>query len=117
MNKPIFTATHIVKRFGPTIALNDVDISVYPGEIRGFIGENGSGKSTMSQIMTGIYFRNSGSMVFKEEPWEPKSMMDALSRGIGIAVQENGTISGCSVAENIFLSELEQFSGIHYFET
>lgn len=116
MNKPIFTATHIVKRFGPTIALNDVDISVYPGEIRGFIGENGSGKSTMSQIMTGIYFRNSGSMVFKEEPWEPKSMMDALSRGIGIAVQENGTISGCSVAENIFLCELEQFSGIHYFE-
>ncbi len=117
MNKPIFTATHIVKRFGPTIALNDVDISVYPGEIRGFIGENGSGKSTMSQIMTGIYFRNSGSMVFKEEPWEPKSMMDALSRGIGIAVQENGTISGCSVAENIFLCELDQFSGIHYFET
>lgn len=117
MNKPIFTATHIVKRFGPTIALNDVDIAVYPGEIRGFIGENGSGKSTMSQIMTGIYFRNSGSMVFKDQPWEPKSMMDALSRGIGIAVQENGTISGCSVAENIFLCELEQFSGIHYFET
>lgn len=117
MNKPIFTATHIVKRFGPTIALNDVDIAVYPGEIRGFIGENGSGKSTMSQIMTGIYFRNSGSMVFKGEPWEPKSMMDALNRGIGIAVQENGTISGCSVAENIFLCELDQFSGIHYFET
>ncbi len=116
MKKPIFTATHIVKTFGPTIALNDVDIEVYPGEIRGFIGENGSGKSTMSQIMTGIYFRNSGSMYFHDEAWEPKSMLDALERGIGIAVQENGTISGNSVAENIFLGELDKFSGVNYFE-
>ena len=116
MKEPIFKATHIVKTFGPTIALNDVDITVYPGEIRGFIGENGSGKSTMSQIMTGIYTRNSGTMVFKDEEWEPKSMMDALNRGIGIAVQENGTISGDSVAENIFLCELDKFSGVNYFE-
>ena len=47
MKEPIFKASHIVKQFGPTIALNDVDIEIYPGEIRGFIGENGSGKSTM----------------------------------------------------------------------
>ena len=52
MKEPICKATHIVKQFGPTIALNDVDIAIYPGEIRGFIGENGSGKSTMSAIMT-----------------------------------------------------------------
>ena len=114
--KPIFSATHIVKRFGPTIALNDVDINIYPHEIRGFIGENGSGKSTMSQIMTGIYFKNSGSMTFKNQEWNPKSMMDALNNGIGIAVQENGTISGISVAENIFLCELDQFSGVNFFE-
>ncbi len=114
--KPIFSATHIVKRFGPTIALNDVDINIYPHEIRGFIGENGSGKSTMSQIMTGIYFKNSGTMTFKGQEWNPKSMMDALNNGIGIAVQENGTISGISVAENIFLCELDQFSGVNFFE-
>ena len=112
----IFTATHIVKTFGPTIALNDVDISIYPGEIRGFIGENGSGKSTMSQIMTGIYFKNSGTMTFKGELWEPKSMMDAMQRGIGIAVQENGTISGDSVSDNMFLCELDKFSGVNFFE-
>ena len=34
MKEPIFKATHIVKQFGPTIALNDVDIAIYPGEIR-----------------------------------------------------------------------------------
>lgn len=116
MKEPIFRATHIVKQFGPTIALNDVDIEIFPGEIRGFIGENGSGKSTMSAIMTGIYEKTSGSMEFHGKPWEPTSMIDALSGGIGIIVQENGTIAEVSVAENIFLGELKQFSGVNYFE-
>ena len=117
MKEPIFKATHIVKQFGPTIALNDVDIEIYPGEIRGFIGENGSGKSTMSAIMTGIHEKNSGSMEYKGKPWEPKSMIEALNGGIGIVVQENGTIANISVAENIYLGELNQFSGRNFFET
>ena len=116
MKEPIFKATHIVKQFGPTIALNDVDIEIYPGEIRGFIGENGSGKSTMSAIMTGIYERTSGTMEFHGKPWEPKSMIEALNGGIGIIVQENGTIGNISVAENIYLGELNQFSGRNFFE-
>ena len=116
MKEPIFKATHIVKQFGPTIALNDVDIEIYPGEIRGFIGENGSGKSTMSAIMTGIYERTSGTMEFHGKPWEPKSMIEALNGVIGIIVQENGTIGNISVAENIYLGELDQFSGRNYFE-
>ena len=116
MKEPIFKATHIVKQFGPTIALNDVDIAIYPGEIRGFIGENGSGKSTMSAIMTGIYEATSGSMEYHGKEWKPSSMVEALAGGIGIIVQENGTIDKISVAENIFLGELGNFSGEHYFE-
>ena len=117
MKEPIFKATHIVKQFGPTIALNDVDIEIYPGEIRGFIGENGSGKSTMSAIMTGIHEKTSGSMEYHGKPWEPKSMVEALKGGIGIIVQENGTIAPISVAENIYLGELDSFSGRNFFET
>ena len=117
MKQPIFKASHIVKQFGPTIALNDVDIEIYAGEIRGFIGENGSGKSTMSALMTGIYQKTSGTMEYHGQPWEPSSMVEALNGGIGIIVQENGTISEVSVAENIFLGELKQFSGVNYFES
>ena len=115
MKEPIFKATHIVKQFGPTIALNDIDIAIYPGEIRGFIGENGSGKSTMSAIMTGIYEATSGTMEYHGKPWKPASIVDALKGGIGIIVQENGTIAPISVAENIYLGELNNFSGEHYF--
>ena len=117
MKEPIFKASHIVKQYGPTIALNDVDIEIYPGEIRGFIGENGSGKSTMSALMTGIHQKTSGTMEYHGKPWEPASMVEALNGGIGIIVQENGTISEVSVAENIFLGELGQFSGVNYFES
>ena len=117
MKQPIFKASHIVKQFGPTIALNDVDIEIYAGEIRGFIGENGSGKSTMSALMTGIHQKTSGTMWYHDEVWEPGSMIEALNGGIGIIVQENGTISEISVAENIFLGELKQFAGVNYFES
>ena len=68
MAEPIFKASHIVKQFGPTIALNDVSIEIYPGEIRGFIGENGSGKSTMSAIRTGIYQATSGQREYHGKP-------------------------------------------------
>ena len=117
MKQPIFKASHIVKQFGPTIALNDVDIEIYAGEIRGFIGENGSGKSTMSALMTGIHQKTSGTMWYHGEVWEPGSMIEALNGGIGIIVQENGTISEISVAENIFLGELRQFAGVNFFES
>lgn len=117
MKQPIFKASHIVKQFGSTIALNDVDIEIYAGEIRGFIGENGSGKSTMSALMTGIHQKTSGTMWYHGKVWEPSSMIEALNGGIGIIVQENGTISEISVAENIFLGELKQFAGVNYFES
>ena len=48
-------------------------------------------------------------MIFRGKPWNPKSMIDALQNGVGMIVQESGTISGVSVAENIFLAELDQF--------
>ncbi len=114
--EPIFTSSNITKKFGQTIALNNVDIAIYPGEIRGFIGENGSGKSTMGALMTGIHDVTSGSMHYHGKQWNPASMIDALNHGIGIIVQENGTIPQISVAENMFLGDLRNFSGVHFFE-
>lgn len=109
MSEPILEMKNISKRFGSVVALDDVSLTVFPGEIRGLIGENGSGKSTISSIAAGMQKANSGQMVFKKNIWEPESMLDALSKGIGMVVQESGTIAGISVAENIFLGELNQF--------
>ena len=109
MKEPLLILKGINKRFGSTVALNNVDMEVYPGEIRGLIGENGSGKSTISSIAAGMQKADSGEMIFRGKVWEPQSMIDALQKGIGMIVQESGTIAGVSVAENIFLAELDQF--------
>ena len=111
MAQPILEMKGIHKRFGSTIALDNVDLTVYPGEIRGLIGENGSGKSTISSIAAGMQKADKGEMLYHGEAWNPGSMIEALSDGIGMIVQESGTIQGISVAENLFLGETKQFHG------
>lgn len=109
MKTPILEMKHIRKTFASTVALGDVSFDVYPGEIRGLIGENGSGKSTISSIAAGMQKADSGEMLYHGKPWEPSSMIDALNAGIGMIVQESGTIQGISVAENLFLGEIDRF--------
>lgn len=109
MKNAIVVIENLTKCFGVTVALNDVSISAYPGEVLGLIGENGSGKSTITSIYSGMQKPNSGKMFFKGEPWNPASMNDALAKGVGMVVQESGTIAGISVAENIFLGEMDRF--------
>lgn len=109
MSEPILEMKGISKNFGSVTALKNVNLEVYPGEIRGLIGENGSGKSTISSIAAGMQKASGGEMLFKHKQWEPISMINALKNGIGMVVQESGTIAGVTVAENIFLAELSQF--------
>ena len=111
MKTPILEMKHIRKTFASTVALGDVDLNIYPGEIRGLIGENGSGKSTISSIAAGMQKADSGEMLYHGKTWTPGSMIEALSGGIGMIVQESGTIQGVSVAENMFLGETKQFPG------
>ena len=55
MAEPILEMRSISKRFGTTQALDDVSLSLYPGEIHALLGENGAGKSTLIKVMTGIH--------------------------------------------------------------
>ena len=111
MAEPILEMKGISKHFGSTVALDNVDLTVYPSEIRGLIGENGSGKSTISSIAAGMQKADKGEMLYHGKTWTPGSMIEALSGGIGMIVQESGTIAGISVAENLFLGETKQFRG------
>lgn len=110
MNKEvIIEVKKMDKHFGSVVALNQVDIQIRRGEIQGLIGENGSGKSTVTSIVAGMQKPTSGSMFYKGQEWNPNTMLEALERGIGMIVQESGTVPGITVAENIFLGETAQF--------
>ena len=101
---------NMCKNFGPTKALKNVDMKFYRGEIRGLIGENGSGKSTVTSIIAGMQHATSGEMFYKGKPWKPMSMVDAQRHGISMVLQEANTIPGCTVAENLFAGRFEECS-------
>jgi ribose transport system ATP-binding protein len=105
----LLTCEHIYKSFGPTKALVDMELHVSRGEIRGLIGENGSGKSTLSSIIAGAQKFDSGKMVLRGEEYSPIDMVDAQNKGIGMVVQEMGTISNISVAANILIGKEKRF--------
>ena len=113
--EPIIEVRHMVKNFGPTRALRDVDVKFYRGEIRGLVGENGSGKSTITSIVAGMQKATSGEMFYKGEPWNPASMVDAQLHGISMVLQEANTIPNCTIAENIFAGRFNEFAKANSF--
>lgn len=106
---PIIETRALCKSFGPTVALDHVDLSVFPGRITGLIGENGSGKSTITSIMAGMQPATSGELYLHGDPYKPQSMIDGAAHGIGMIVQEAGTVSGLTIAQNIFLGSEGRF--------
>ncbi len=108
-NEIIAEIKNISKNFGVTVALNQVNMQIRRGEICGLIGENGSGKSTVMSILSGMQNATSGEMFYKGKIWKPSNALEAARNGIGIIVQEIGTIPTISVAENIFLGNYDRF--------
>ena len=109
-NEVIFRAEHMYKSFGVTKAVVDFSMELKRGEIHGLIGENGSGKSTFSSMVAGLYKGDSGDMFMMGEPYAPDSTGDAAAHHIALVVQEIGTIGPISVAANIFLNKENQFA-------
>ncbi len=93
----------IDKSFPGVKALSGAALNVYAGRVMALVGENGAGKSTMMKVLTGIYQRDAGSLLWlgKETTFSgPKASQEA---GIGIIHQELNLIPQLTIAENIFL--------------
>ena len=100
------------KSFGATKAVQNVSMELHKGQVLALIGENGSGKSTLMSLVSGSQKADTGIMTYLGEEYIPRSLIDASNRHICILIQETGTISGLSVAENIFLGHEDQF--VHF---
>lgn len=111
MNKEkIIEVKELCKNFGPTKALKNVNLTFYRGEIRGLVGENGSGKSTVTSIIAGMQKATCGEMFYKGKSWNPHSMVQSQGEGISMILQEANFIPGVSVAQNIFAGREKMFS-------
>ncbi|MFK7803381.1 MAG: sugar ABC transporter ATP-binding protein, partial [Anaerolineae bacterium] len=114
MSKPVLTIEHISKSFGPTQALSDVSLELYPGEVHALLGENGAGKSTLIKILTGIYQADTGRIIFNGSPISIKNAFDAQAHGIGAIHQEPMIFPDLNVAENIFISHRNRGSIVNW---
>ncbi|MBT9177021.1 MAG: Galactose/methyl galactoside import ATP-binding protein MglA [Firmicutes bacterium] len=101
--QPILEMRHISKRFPGVLASDNVNISLFPGEILAIIGENGAGKSTLMNILFGLYQPDEGQIFIKGEPVKILNPNQAIAHGIGMVHQHFMLVSPFTVAENIVL--------------
>ncbi|MFE5034424.1 sugar ABC transporter ATP-binding protein [Streptomyces sp. NPDC056683] len=101
---PVVEATGIVKRFGPTVALNGARITIRPGETHALVGRNGAGKSTLVSVLTGLHGPDEGTVTFGGDPAPRLSDRDAWRRRVACVYQKLTIIPTLTVAENLFLN-------------
>lgn len=93
----------ITKTFGPTVANDKVRLDIYRGEILALLGENGSGKTTLMNILSGIYYPDSGQVLVDGREVAIRSPKDAYALGIGMIHQHFKLVDVLTAAENIIL--------------
>jgi len=93
----------VTKRFGGTVALDSVDISVRAGTVHAFVGENGAGKSTAGKILAGVLTPDAGRLLLHGAETAFRSPRAALDRGITMVAQELSLVPSRSVIDNVFL--------------
>ena len=100
---PGISLEHITKRFGAARALDDVSLELAPGERVGLVGENGAGKSSLMNVLYGLYQPDEGAVRFDGAAVVLKSPREALKRGVGMVQQHFTLVPTLSVAENVVL--------------
>jgi len=99
------------KSFPGVIALDEIDLEIYKGEVHALVGENGAGKSTLIKLVVGAYKKDSGEVYFDNQKVEFASPAQAFQSGLSVIYQENSLIPQLTVLQNIFLG-VEQFTSL-----
>ena len=101
----ILKVENVTKRYPGVIALDNVSFEIEPGEIRGLIGENGAGKSTIIKSIAGAIQFDEGKIILDGKEYTSMDPTTANNSGISVIYQEFNLIPSMTVAENIFLGE------------
>lgn len=97
------TMKGIHKSFPGVHALKGVNLEIRKGEVHALMGENGAGKSTLMKVLTGIYARDEGEIVYEGKTVEFQTPREAQDAGIAIVHQEINMMGQLTVAQNIFI--------------
>jgi len=107
----ILKINKVSKVFPGVKALDEVSLDVFRGTIHGIVGENGAGKSTLMKILSGVYEKDSGEIIFDGNKIEKITPVQSMNMGLSIIYQELNLINTMSVGENIFLGRFGETGG------
>ena len=108
----ILSVRGVTKSFPGVRALDNVSLEIRRGVVHGIVGENGAGKSTLMKILSGVYSKDSGTILFEGETIEHTTPVQSLRRGLSIIYQEFNLVNTMSVGENIFLGRFREMRGM-----
>jgi len=91
-------AQHLAKRYGTTVAVDEVSFFVQPGRVTGFLGPNGAGKSTTMRMILGLDSPSSGSVLVNGKPY--RELNDPL-RSVGALLDAKAIVGGRSAANHL----------------
>jgi len=101
MTEPVLSLDHISKRFGETVANDDISISLGRGEVLALLGENGAGKTTLMNILFGHYTPDAGSVTVEGRDLPLGRPRHAIAAGVGMVHQHFTLAPNLSVLENV----------------
>ena len=103
-NQPaLIDVQSISKFFGSVIALKDISMICYPGEVMCLLGDNGAGKSTLIKTLSGVHKPDEGKILLDGEEVVFDSPREALDRGIATVYQDLATVPLMSITRNFFM--------------
>lgn len=107
----LLTMENMCKRFGNTIALDNVDFKLKKGSIHALMGENGAGKSTLMKCLFGVYLEDKGTVKLNDKVINFTSPKQALDNGVAMVHQELNQVLKQTVLENIWLGKYKSKYG------
>lgn len=105
MTEPFLSLRGVSKTFAGIKALDNIDFDIYPGEVHCLAGENGSGKSTMIKVISGVYEPDAGGeIVMDGTSYAKLTPIEAINNGVQVIYQDFSVFPNLSVAENLALT-------------
>lgn len=99
---PILEVRNVTKRFGATLALDDVSLELRRGEVLALLGDNGAGKSTLIKCLSGVYQPDEGQILLEGEEVTIESPMQARDLGIETVYQDLSLFDNMNVVGNFY---------------
>ena len=110
--EPIVRAEGVTKRYGAVVALFDVNLSLYPGEVLAVVGDNGAGKSTFVHILSGVERPDEGALFIDGKHVVLQGPAKAHHYGLVTVFQDLALVNERDVAANIFLGREQTRFGV-----